>query len=83
MITSHGDVLMCCADWFDKSPVGDINKESIADIWNGKKYKNLEELINEAFENKDALSVATIGPIRSAVSETLNRLCEFKFWKSR
>ena len=35
---------------------------------------NLEELINDAFENKDRLSVTTTGSIRDAVLETLDKL---------
>ena len=35
---------------------------------------NLEKLINEAFENKDTISVTTTGTIRKAVEETLDKL---------
>ena len=35
---------------------------------------NLEQLINEAFENKDTISVATTGAVRKAVEETLDKL---------
>ena len=54
MITSHGDVLMCCADWFDKSPVGDINKESIGDIWHGEKINYVREAIKNLEHHKVA-----------------------------
>jgi len=38
-IASSGKALMCCVDWDIKYPVGDVNKENIYDIWNGKKIK--------------------------------------------
>ena len=44
--TSTGSVQMCCADWYNKSPVGDITKQSVSDIWNGNllnKYKKYIE----------------------------------------
>jgi radical SAM protein with 4Fe4S-binding SPASM domain len=52
MVTSHGDVLMCCADWYDKSPVGDINKESVLDIWNGEKINYAREAIKNLEHHK-------------------------------
>ena len=35
MIASDGLVYPCCVDYDTTMPVGDYNKESIEDIWNG------------------------------------------------
>ena len=36
--------------------------------------KNLENIINSAFDNKDNINVKSQGEIRTAVNETLNNL---------
>lgn len=36
-----GEVSVCCVDWNKELIVGDANKESIYDIWHGKKLKEL------------------------------------------
>ena len=43
-INSNGLVSACCADWSRKLIVGDANKESIKNIWNGEKIRNLQKL---------------------------------------
>ena len=35
---------------------------------------NLEDIINDAFENRDKISLETEGPIRESVNATLNKL---------
>lgn len=37
-ITTNGDVSLCCWDLFFKEVMGNVNKEKILDIWNGKKF---------------------------------------------
>lgn len=39
VINSNGEVTCCCADWKRKLVIGDTNKESVKDIWNGKKIR--------------------------------------------
>ena len=34
----------------------------------------IEQLINDAFENKESVSISTSGPIRDAIENTLNQL---------
>lgn len=40
-INSDGKVVCCCVDWKRKTYVGDVNSESLYDIWNGKKMQAL------------------------------------------
>jgi len=56
-ITSAGLVYPCCLDLCETMPVGDINKQSIMDIWNGKELKQLrEELRNNTFKSETCKS---------------------------
>ena len=43
-VNSNGSVSPCCNDWSRKLIVGDANKESIKNIWNGEKIRNLQKL---------------------------------------
>ena len=40
-INSDGRVIPCCIDWKGLNIVGDVKSESLNEIWNGKKLKNL------------------------------------------
>jgi radical SAM protein with 4Fe4S-binding SPASM domain len=40
-INWDGDVSVCCYDWNKELIVGDVNKETIYDIWHGQKLKTL------------------------------------------
>lgn len=42
-IKSDGEVHMCMEDYNNEIFLGDSNKESLYDIWNGEKYKNFRE----------------------------------------
>ncbi|MBF0290229.1 MAG: SPASM domain-containing protein [SAR324 cluster bacterium] len=44
----NGDVVPCCYDLDGKERLGNINENTIEEIWNGKKYKNLRKRVNEA-----------------------------------
>tara|TARA_B100000963_G_scaffold360782_1_gene393091 strand:+ start:3247 stop:4260 length:1014 start_codon:yes stop_codon:yes gene_type:complete len=51
-INSDGRVMPCCIDWKGANLIGDINKASVKDIWNGKelhelRMKHLEGKRNE------------------------------------
>jgi radical SAM protein with 4Fe4S-binding SPASM domain len=39
-----GDVLMCCGDWHAEYRLGDANKQSIAELWNGDLYNQVRNL---------------------------------------
>ncbi len=40
----HSDlkVSICCVDWEKKTYIGDLNKESLKDIWNGSLHKDIQ-----------------------------------------
>jgi radical SAM protein with 4Fe4S-binding SPASM domain len=44
-ITWDGKVLICCLDWDAKYIVGDVNKNSIEQIWNNKKYRSFRRMV--------------------------------------
>lgn len=48
-INSDGRVIPCCIDWKGINIIGDVNNESLNDIWNGEKLKNLR---NKHLEGK-------------------------------
>ncbi len=48
MISCEGKVLMCCSDWFEDYIIGDINKNSLKEIWQGQKLKAVRKLIRKA-----------------------------------
>ena len=37
-ILNDGRMVQCCADWEQRSVMGDLTKDSLADIWHGKRY---------------------------------------------
>lgn len=41
---SDGRAVMCCADAFGEVIVGDIKKNTVSEIWNGKVFKNIRFL---------------------------------------
>lgn len=54
-ITADGRVSKCCADFYFSDSMGDLNKESILDIWNGKKFNNIRRLLLKG--NRDAIEI--------------------------
>lgn len=45
VVSRKGIVSGCCSDWYQKWEVGDATKESLKDIWKGKKMNMLRRLI--------------------------------------
>ncbi|CAB1065237.1 hypothetical protein D1BOALGB6SA_10034 [Olavius sp. associated proteobacterium Delta 1] len=39
-ILYDGQMLQCCADWEQRSVMGDLTRESLADIWHGERYSD-------------------------------------------
>jgi len=39
-ILYDGRMLQCCADWEQRSVMGDLTRESLADIWHGARYSD-------------------------------------------
>jgi radical SAM protein with 4Fe4S-binding SPASM domain len=52
-ITYAGDVRLCCNDYFNKVKLGNINEESIMDIWNKKKYVTLRKNLKKGIFDLD------------------------------
>jgi len=47
VVAASGMVYPCCIDLHQEMPLGDINKESLKDIWNGDKIKVLRKELRE------------------------------------
>lgn len=43
-VNFNGAVSVCCTDWSWGTLIGDVKKERLADIWNGKRLKNFRLL---------------------------------------
>ncbi len=44
-ILFNGDVILCCNDWGRKSILGNVNKQSLINIWNGEKANQFRKNI--------------------------------------
>jgi radical SAM protein with 4Fe4S-binding SPASM domain len=44
-ILNNGDVILCCMDWKREVVLGNVNENSIFEIWNSEKYKNIRKII--------------------------------------
>ncbi|QJD81727.1 radical SAM/SPASM domain-containing protein [Cohnella herbarum] len=47
VVLTNGDVIPCCRDYEYALDMGNIDKTSLQEVWNGKKYKGLRKLHNE------------------------------------
>lgn len=47
-ILSTGQVILCCMDWNRRYILGDINQQSISEIWNSEKYRELRRNIQNS-----------------------------------
>ena len=47
MISCEGKVLMCCSDWFEKYPLGNINENSLKEIWQGSKLQAVRKRLKK------------------------------------
>ncbi len=47
VVGRDGRVSPCCADWNQEYIVGDTNKESLMEIWNGKKMRVMRKVQND------------------------------------
>lgn len=47
VISSNGNVIICCRDWNYENVVGNIYDNNIYDIWHSEKMKNIQRLIIE------------------------------------
>jgi len=52
VICWNGTVVACCSDMLPKEILGDVTKETLEQIWNGEKIKELRYLMSTG-QNKD------------------------------
>jgi len=64
VIRPTGEISLCCNDAIGKYTMGDLNKESILDVWHGKKFAQLREAISKGrshFGNCQHCDIFTLG----------------------
>lgn len=49
-VTFDGKVVLCCMDWFNQYVLGDLNTQSMNEVWNSKKYNDIRRLIYSGTE---------------------------------
>lgn len=45
IIRPDGKISLCCCDPLGKNTLGDLNKETLIEIWNGEKYRKVREAL--------------------------------------
>lgn len=60
IIRPSGEVSLCCNDPLGKFTMGDLNKNSILDVWYGEKYKKMREKIISGRKNIGKCSVCDV-----------------------
>tara|TARA_Y100000590_G_C15746831_1_gene1022420 strand:+ start:185 stop:1147 length:963 start_codon:yes stop_codon:yes gene_type:complete len=58
-ITSNGNIGLCCVDTVFEEPLGNINDNSIKEIWRSKSYKNFRNDLTSGKRNKKLCSQCT------------------------
>jgi len=47
VVNSRGEVVLCCHDWAGKHLLGDLNRQSVEETWNGERINELRRLHHE------------------------------------
>lgn len=51
----NGDVILCCNDWGRKSILGNVNEQSLIDIWNSQKVNRIRRnILRKKYEDIEA-----------------------------
>lgn len=81
IINDQGMAHLCCVDWKLNHILGDLNKESISDVWNGKRLREYQLLHLQGYKDKidickncESLSANNIDNIDEHADELLRRL---------
>lgn len=79
-IMSDGSVILCCQDWREEVVLGNIRDNTILEIWNSEKYKEVRDAIYHCNSEGIELCKKCKLAIRRKLSETSNKLerCEYK-----
>lgn len=48
----NGDAALCCLDYSGKEILGDVNQQSITEIWNNQRYRELRQLHRDSRQNQ-------------------------------
>ncbi|RJP84785.1 MAG: radical SAM protein [Desulfobacteraceae bacterium] len=60
----NGDVLICCNDWHRKAVIGNVNSESLDQIWNGEMMNYLrKQIIQKRYREISACSQCTLAQL--------------------
>jgi radical SAM protein with 4Fe4S-binding SPASM domain len=43
VIDWNGDVVLCCDDWNHSTVLGNLKEQTIEEIWNGEKLRNIRK----------------------------------------
>lgn len=83
IVNYDGTVVLCCTDWERKEIIGDVKTESLFNIWNGEKLRNIQiEHLKGDRENIPlckgctTLSTSTIDNVDNFKSDILERMTE-------
>ena len=47
-ILSSGDVVLCCMDWYREHILGNVNDNTLSQIWNSESYLTIREKIRHS-----------------------------------
>jgi len=51
-VLANGDASLCCLDYSGKEILGDVNQQTIAEIWNNQRYRELRQLHRESRQDQ-------------------------------
>ncbi|MDR0219809.1 MAG: SPASM domain-containing protein [Lachnospiraceae bacterium] len=57
VIRPDGKISLCCNDAYGKYTLGDLNKQSISEVWNGRPFNELRERLKKGRQSIDKCSV--------------------------
>jgi MoaA/NifB/PqqE/SkfB family radical SAM enzyme len=46
VVRSSGEISLCCSDSYGEATLGDLNTQSIAEVWNGPVYRHLRDTLS-------------------------------------
>ena len=77
-IQSDGIVALCCHDAYATHNLGDLNTQSVSEVWNGKHYSNLREIFHKGSWSKTNMC-KDCGVISDSFDEFdhINRITDF------
>lgn len=61
VISSNGDVIICCRDWNKENVIGNINNDSLYNIWTSEKMKQIQnKIINKKYNEIKCCSTCSL-----------------------